>query len=209
MKIAKKIFFVITIFCFACCKSQESGKETKFENGDIIFQTSQSKQCEAVRLATHSIYSHCGIIFIENGKPFVYEAVQPVKVTPLEEWITHGENNKFKVMRLKGEKLSEITLQKMKKYGEKFLNKNYDIYFEWSDNKIYCSELVWKIYKNGAGITLCPTEKLKSFDLSNPKVKYIMEQRYGKNIPYEEDVVAPSQLANSNKLETIFDNYGE
>ena len=33
-------------------------------------------------------------------------------------------------------------------------NKDYDLYFEWSDDKIYCSELVWKIYKNGADIEL-------------------------------------------------------
>ena len=39
-----------------------------FKDGDIIFQTSQSEQCEAVRIATDSKFSHCGIIFNENGK---------------------------------------------------------------------------------------------------------------------------------------------
>ena len=87
------------------------------------------------------------------------------------------------------------------------LHKDYDLYFEWTDDKIYCSELVWKIYKNGAGIELCSLEKLKNFNLANEKVKQILKERYGNKIPLEEKVVAPSQLVNSNLLETIIDTY--
>ena len=184
-------------------------EDTTFKNGDLIFQTSESQQCEAVRIATKSKFSHCGIIFIEKGKTYVYEAVQPVKITPLKDWITHGKDSKYVVKRLKKleEKLTESQILVMKKYGEKQLNKNYDIYFGWSDSEIYCSELVWKIYKNGANIEICPTKELKDFDLSHPLVQSIMKQRYGSNIPYNEKVVAPSQLHDSELLETIFDNY--
>lgn len=183
--------------------------ETKFKDGDIILQTSQSEQCEAVRIATNSKFSHCGIIFIEGGKQYVYEAVQPVKITQLEDWIHHGKEDKYLVVRLKNSDkiLTEDVIKKMKKYGHSFLNKDYDLYFEWSDSKIYCSELVWKIYKNAANIELCKLEKLKDFNLSNPKVKAILHKRYGNKIPLNEDVIAPSQLANSDKLEIVFDNY--
>ena len=92
-------------------------------------------------------------------------------------------------------------------YGEKQLNKEYDLYFEWSDSKMYCSELVWKIYKKGAGIEISPLRKLKSFKLDNPAVRRILQQRYGNKIPYDENVVAPSQLAESDKLITVFNNY--
>ncbi len=95
----------------------------------------------------------------------------------------------------------------MKTYGNQFKNKDYDLYFEWSDDKIYCSELVWKIYKNGANIELCPLAKLKSFNLKDPKVKEILAERYGSKIPLEEKVVAPSQIVNSPLLETVADTY--
>ena len=95
----------------------------------------------------------------------------------------------------------------MKSYGYQFKNKDYDLYFEWSDDKIYCSELVWKIYKNAADITLCNLEKLESFNLENDKVKAILQERYGNNIPLKEEVVAPSQLVNSDQLITIIDTY--
>lgn len=206
----KIILFLISI-CFTLLISCGNSKTTltEFQNGDIIFQTSESEQCEAVRIATNSKFSHCGIIFIEKGKTYVYEAVQPVKITPIEDWITHGKNSKYVVKRLKNSevKLTVTQLDAMKKYGSKMLNKNYDIYFGWSDSEIYCSELVWKIYKNGANIELCKTKELKEFNLNNPKVQRIMHQRYGSQIPLHEEVVAPSQLHDSELLETVFDNY--
>lgn len=183
--------------------------EQSVQDGDIIFQTSQSKQCEAVRIATNSKFSHCGIIYVINGEKYVFEAVQPVKITLLSEWIKHGEDNKYLVKRLKNsfKILTSEVISKMKNYGKQFDKKDYDLYFEWTDDKIYCSELVWKIYKNGAGIELCSLEKLKNFNLANEKVKQILKERYGNKIPLEEKVVAPSQLVNSNLLETIIDTY--
>ena len=225
MKKAKIIFAIVTLglsFYFALAitkkvfnKSEISSnlvENTEFEkilDGDIIFQTSQSAQCEAVRIATNSKFSHCGIIFVINNKKMVFEAVQPVKLTPIEDWINHGKENKYVVKRLKNSNaiLTKPTLQKMKDYGHNFLNKDYDGYFSWNDDQIYCSELVWKIYKNGANVELCKLAKLKSFNLNDEKVKVILAERYGKNIPLEEDVVAPSQIVNSENLETVFDNY--
>lgn len=196
-------YFIVS----ACAKKDQQSAELR--DGDIIFQTSQSQQCEAVRIATNSKFSHCGIIYQIDGKNYVYEAVQPVKITPLEDWITHGKDNAVVVKRLKNaaEVLTPATLQKMKEYGKQFKNRDYDLYFEWSDKKIYCSELVWKIYKNGANIELCKLESLKNFNLSNPKVKEILAERYGNNIPLDEKVVAPSQLVDSDALITVMDTY--
>ena len=201
------LFFGLIFISFNC--KEIDSKEVALQNGDIIFQTSQSKQCEAVKIATNSKFSHCGIIYIENGKTYVYEAVQPVKMTLLEDWISHGKDSKYAVKRLKNANkiLTNDIFQKMKSYGKLMNNKDYDLYFEWSDDKIYCSELVWKIYKNGANIELCKTKKLKDFNLDNPLVKSIMKERYGSKIPFNEAVVAPSQLYESEMVETIFDNF--
>jgi hypothetical protein len=181
----------------------------QIQEGDMVFQTSQSKQCEAIKIATNSKFSHCGIVFIRDGKKYVFEAVQPVKHTPLEAWIAHGKGNHFVVTRLKNAStvLNPQTLQKMKAYANGLNNKDYDLYFEWSDDMIYCSELVWKIYKNGAGIELCPLQKLKDFNLKYPKVQAILAERYGNNIPLDESVVAPSNLENSKIVTTVMDTY--
>ncbi|WP_125719751.1 YiiX family permuted papain-like enzyme [Flavobacterium ustbae] len=181
---------------------------SKFKDGDLIFQTSESKQCEAVRIATNSKFSHCGIIYDINDKWFVFEAVQPVKLTPLEDWIKHGRDNKYVVKRLKDDSvLKPEVLQKMKDYSQQFDGKEYDAYFEWTDNRIYCSELIWKIYKNAAGIELSKLRELKDFNLKDPRVQKILKERYGNDIPLEEKVVAPSDIADSDILKTVVDTY--
>ena len=155
-------------------KNETSGEgrhhfEEKIENGDIIFQTSKSAQSKAIQLATKSKYSHMGIVYENNERFFVYEAVQPVKLTPLNKWIKRGKNGHYVVRRLKNadKVLTPEVLKKMKAVGERFKGKNYDLYFEWSDDKIYCSELVWKIYKEATGIEIGRTlEQLSDFDLS-------------------------------------------
>jgi uncharacterized protein YycO len=176
-------------------------------DGDIIFQTSNSGQSKAIQLATKSKYSHCGIIYIENGRRMVYEASKVVTVTPFDTWTSGGINGSFVIKRLKNadDILTPAILKKMKQEGEKFKGKDYDVLFGWSDEKIYCSELVWKIYKRGAGIEVGKLEKLKDFDLSGDVVKNTMKQRYGNNIPFNETVVSPIAVFESDLLETIID----
>ena len=173
-----------------------------YETGDIIFQTSKSAQSIAIQKATHSPYSHMGMIVNKNGRAWVLEAIQPVKYTALQQWIDRGVNKAYVVKRYQG-KLTSNQQSKLIKNAETYLNKPYDIYFEWDDDAIYCSEIVWKAYKNALGIELAPLEKLKSFDLSDPKVKALMKQRYGQTIPLQESVIAPSAIFNSTKLITV------
>ena len=174
-------------------------------NGDLIFQTSLSAQSQAIQLATKSEYSHCGIIYKNGNAYYVFEAVQPVKLTPLSAWIDRGKDKKFVIKRLKNadEVLTPAVLLKMKQVGDQFKGKNYDLTFEWSDDKIYCSELIWKIYQRAAGIELGTPEKLKDFDLSNEIVKKKMKERYGERLPMEETVISPAAIFNSDLLITV------
>ncbi len=181
---------------------------SQFMDGDIIFQSSMSGQSAAIQIATNSKYSHCGMIFLEDGEVYVLEAVQPVKVTPLDVWITHGDDHHYVVKRLvdRGEHLNPRELSKMKNLGESWIGKNYDITFEWDDSRIYCSELVWKLYSRGAGLDLCALQELRDFDLTSPIVSRIVKERYGKKIPWDEKVVSPGALFDCPLLETVLEN---
>jgi len=188
----------------SCHSKTES---TELQNGDIIFQTSKSGQSKAIQIATGSKYSHMGIVYKQGNDFFVYEAVQPVKLTPLNEWISRGENGHYVVKRIKDSEnlLTSETLTKMKQIGEKYTGKDYDLYFEWSDSRIYCSELVWKIYKEALGLEIGELEKLGDFNLNDKAVKQKLKERYGDNIPKDELVISPSSMFESDKLITILD----
>ncbi|MFN8699624.1 MAG: YiiX/YebB-like N1pC/P60 family cysteine hydrolase [Flavobacteriales bacterium] len=50
-----------------------------------------ARQCRAIQLATHSEWTHCGVVFIRNGQWVVAEAVEPVVFTPVDEFIARGK----------------------------------------------------------------------------------------------------------------------
>lgn len=205
MQMSFKILILLFLTTLLACNEKSN---PSFQNGDIIFQTSTSSQSKAVQEATKSKYSHMGMIFVEEGKTFVFEAVQPVKLTPLKKWIQRGEGSHYTVKRLRNAEqiLTPSVLQQMKAIGKTYLGKNYDLYFEWSDERIYCSELVWKIYKNAAGLEIGKPGQLKDFDLSGENVKLKLKERYGNKIPLDEKVISPVSMFNSEKLITIYKN---
>ena len=136
------------------------------------------------------------------------EAVQPVSKTPLEEWIKKGEDKHFVDCRLKNSQniLSKGILSKMKKIASQQLGKEYDDEFNWSDEKMYCSELVYKIYYYTTGLELSKPVALKTFDLTSPDVKSKMEEQYHGKIPLTELCISPQQLFESPLLEKILED---
>jgi hypothetical protein len=206
------LFSLIVVFAFsgfhslgAISKGKVKSETNQYDwlrDGDIVFQTTNSVQCEAVQLATNSPYSHCGIVFKKNGSWRVLEAVQPVRYRSFDLWIQQGMNGHYVVKRLKNAEslITPDVVKKMQKEGAKMLGKDYDITFEWSDREIYCSELVWKIYKRVLDIEVGNLKKLGDFDLTSEIVKRILKERYGTNIPLNETVISPADIFESELL---------
>ena len=107
-----------------------------------------------------------GVIFHQGDGWYVYEAIGPVKSTRLERWIARGEGQHYTIKRLKDEKiLTGKALGQLKTAALRFMGRPDHPYFEWSDDKIDCSEFVWKIYKDGIGIELGRLQSSEDFDL--------------------------------------------
>jgi hypothetical protein len=178
---------------------------SRFQTGDLIFQTSLSGQSLAIAVATHSPCTHMGMIVHIDGKPSVQEARTNVHFVPVQDWIKSGKDQQYFLMRLKNSDklLTRANLEILEKEARKFLQKRYDFNFTWSDDQVYCSELIWKIYKRALNIEIGAPKKLKDFDLSHPIVQKLLKQRYGNNIPYEETVISPADMFASDKLQRV------
>ena len=201
----KPIAISLLLVCLVGCAP---GGDYGPRNGDIIFHTSRSAQSLAIQLATKSPYSHMGIVYVRDGEPFVLEAVQPVKLTPLGAWTARGEDGHFVVKRLRDADthLTAEALDKMYAVGQQLVGKDYDPYFEWSDDRIYCSELIWKVFDRGAGIQVGERQTIADFDLSHPTVQAKVKERYGDRIPLDEIVVSPAAIFDAANLETVYEN---
>lgn len=203
------LFLLSLVFIlFACHNSEKtpptSQKSLPLINGDIIFQTSTSSQSEAIQLATNSRYSHVGIVFQKGEDWFVFEAIQPVSITPIEEWIARGKDKTYTVKRLKDKDfLDSKVANQMIAFGQSQLGKPYDLDFQWSDEKMYCSELVWKLYHEVAGVKLCALKTYSDYELGNEIVAAKIIERFGKEFPVNEQVISPEDIFNSELLETV------
>src|SRR5262245_37657841 len=135
----------------------------ELKDGDLIFQTSKSSQSLAIQRATGSRYSHMGMIFLRDGKPYVFEAVATVRLTPLDRWIARGAGQHYVVKRLRdaNKTLTPAALDKLKVASKRFEGRPYDLAFDWSDSRIYCSELVWKAYDRALGVRIGKLQKVR------------------------------------------------
>ncbi len=193
----KKFLNVLFLFLIIGCS-----KDSTLKDGDIIFQESQSNQSTIIKELTNSRYTHCGVILIQHDQPYVFEAVEPVKVTPLSEWIERGVDHHYVVKRLNRE-LTGIELGKMLSEGRKFEGKPYDLQFMWSDSKLYCSELIWKIYKNSTGIELNTVQYMRDFDTDTPSIQKFINERWSGTLPDNEPVLTPLRLFEAPQLQIV------
>jgi len=172
-------------------------KTYDLREGDIVFQGNAGPQSDAIRAATHSPFTHCGVVFEKNGKWMVMEAIEPVQVTPLEHFVARSLPKTFHAMRLK-QRPKDLKLDQAKQWAGQQQGLPYDLRFQWGNEALYCSEFVWKLYDQ-AGVKLCETRTFGSYDLEAPVVKRVIQERYGgvDQLPRMEPVVAPSDLATS------------
>lgn len=166
----------------------------EFKEGDIIFQTSQSKQSPLIAYATMSNKTHCGIIVEKDSKIYVLETLGTIKLTPIQTFIDRGLFKKYWVKR--------YTDDKLKVNYEKYLGIKYDLAFKFNNEKYYCSELVYSIYKNDFNIELCKTKQLKEYNLLG-----IRDQAKRRGMDEEQFVVSPSDIFESKYLKTPDDSY--
>ena len=191
----------IVLVLMSSCERTDLGLRA----GDVIFQTSLSSQSKAIQLATGSKYSHMGIVLNHDGKLMVYEAVGPVKFTAVNSWIKRGSGNHFVVKRLKNADsiLTERNVFRLDSVAETFVGKPYELAFNWTDEKLYCSELVWKIFDRALNLQVGRLQKLGEFNLSNTEVQNKMKERYPHGIPLDETVISPEQIFQSTLLEVV------
>lgn len=174
------------------------------KEGDFIFQSlPHGPLVDAIETATASPYSHCGIVMKKDGKWVVIEAYDGVEYTPLNEWIERGRDEKITVFR--DAKLTQDQIEKMIKAAEVFVGREYDIKYEMSDEKLYCSELIYKAYKTATGRTVGKIEKLG--DLNWKPIESVIRVLEWGGLPLEREMVTPASLTTSTDLTLIHSNY--
>lgn len=179
--------------------------EQTVQPGDLVFQKCLSIQGVAIRIATNSQYDHMGIIILRHGKKMVLEALEPVQCTPLAEWVKRTPFTSIAIRRpvIFATDPPANLIARLDTAAHEFEGKSYDYLMEWSDDRLYCSELVWKLFQRHFQIELCPLQHLRDFNITHPLVARQLKKTYGNAIPLDRTVVSPESLLNSSALQVV------
>ena len=168
--------------------------------GDIVVQSSPSNPLvRAIEGATDSPWSHCGIVAYEDGAWVVYEASSYVTGTPLSEVILRSRDEQYAIYRLKPEYRQHIprVLAEVKNLSRR----PYDAKYELDDEKIYCSELIYKAYLKATGEELGRLVRLR--DLRWKPFAEIITKLEGGPPPLDRQMITPRDLAQAEQLELV------
>jgi hypothetical protein len=193
------------------------------KTGDIVFQDAGGEQGMAIMLATHSPYTHVGLIELDKrGRPMVVEAARHVRTVPLDRWIKYGTLKRITVKRIKG--LSERDALNAVARAHAYDGRPYDFYFYEARDQIYCSELVYAAFKEGTGITVGKVERVRDLAIDSRAVRAVIEDRWkrhplcqsGANTKFEachaaildQTLVTPASIARDPQMEDVYSNFG-
>lgn len=169
---------------------------TDIREGDVIFHTSQSSQSPLIQIGTRSHITHCGIVVMKDGKPYVLETLKTLVLTPLDKFIARGKDGKYWLKRSDKE---DIKIE----YAH-YLGKPYDVAFSFDNDIYYCSELVYDIYKRQLGIELCTPKQIGDYlILGTDKLDKIEETMSRRGITKEQYAVAPVDIFESEHLYNV------
>ena len=173
--------------------------------GDIVFQplTRLSDLVRTIEGVTHSPYSHCGVVVKRDGQWYVIEALGEVRLTPLARWVRQGRLSRFAVYRLDEEHRESIPafVQEL----EKYVGLPYDTRFRMDDASIYCSELVYKGFRDATDEELGQLVPLR--DLDWEPYAHTIEKYEGGPAALERMIITPRHLSEASQLERVFGFY--
>lgn len=196
-------FICISAILFSVNVWADDISKHDFKDGDILLQHLPSYLSSVIADVTNSQYSHCGIIVHRNSEPYVIEAIGPVLYTPVRDWINRGISGYFTQIRPKN--LTSGQIRKVIAESVKFLGKPYDIQYELDDEKIYCSELVYKAFLRGCHIEIGTKSSLGSLNWK-PHEKFIRHVAHGK-LPLERILITPESLVKSPDVTLVYSSF--
>ena len=155
-------FYVIKYYLFKSTPTQtHMPKELllNLKSGDIIFRKESNQISDIFAKVNNSQYSHIGLINIEDKKITVIHIEDnadesDLKSNNIDEFLHFA--TKYSIYRsinkIDEDKLRQ-TLLSMKKQ-----NLEFDLEFsgDESDNRVYCTELIYKIYQKSCSVDIQP-----------------------------------------------------
>lgn len=175
----------------------------ELKEGDILLQPLSCWSCHLIMQQENSDFAHMGMVIKEDGELKVFEALGEVRVISLNDFIKRTSKGKRVLVRRLSADYKFFPNEEFYIEIGKFKNLSYDHGFRWDNfdkkgEKIYCSELVFKILSPLGFLTYTET-KIMDFDI-NPQ---LWDRYFKGETPRGEYGISPEDFNLSKDFETV------
>jgi hypothetical protein len=174
------------------------------EIGDVIVQsiTPCGRLLRTIKGVTESKWCHCGVVDRKDDSWVVCEAVgNGVRYTPLAYFLLRGETIDFAAYRLAGD--FRRSAGALAACCGKYVGRPYDIQYELDDEKIYCSELVYKAFRDATGgDELRVVQRFGDLNWK-PFEKDIAFYHGSEDLPFDRLVITPAALTTTDRMQEV------
>lgn len=177
----------------------------EIKSGDLVFvDDTSSNLSKAINDVTkkegNSNYTHVGICVLENNEVFVYHA-DPQKNVVKEPLTTFLNDRKKATVHLY--RMDEISKNQLKNgfaIAEKMIGKSYDYAYRNDNDKIYCSELIYEMFKQDTVFKMNPMtfKDIKTGEFHKNWIEHY--QKLGVEIPEGELGCNPNDMSKNRNL---------
>lgn len=174
------------------------------QEGDVLVQDISpcGRLLRTVKGVTQSEWCHCGVVVKKDGQWQVCEAVgKAVRYTPLRAFLWRGDTVHFAAYRLR--EPFHVNIPKFIESLQPYVGRPYDMQFELDDEKIYCSELVYKAYRDATGEELGSVQTFGDLNWE-PFHDELAHYHGNHDLPLAREVVTPVSLTHSPQLIRVF-----
>ena len=206
-----RLLLCACIAIFPGCRSRQKTAAEPAEYdpqaGDFVFQSlPHNPLIDAIEGSSGSPFSHCGIVKQRavahkySGSWVVIEAIGPVKETTLSWWIAQGRGSGYVVFRLRDPLAKKVPA--IIAAAERYEGRPYDIHYDMDDEKIYCSELLYKAVRDATGKKIGRIRKLGELNW-RPYEQVIRSIENG-GLPLEREMITPRDFSEAPELQEVF-----
>ncbi|CAN5567095.1 hypothetical protein BH10BAC4_BH10BAC4_11590 [soil metagenome] len=189
-----------------------SSAQARLREGDLLFQTNAcGPLCESINKVTEGYkgfdFNHCALVIkVKNSLQAIEAIGEDVHLISIEKFYERSKGiNPIVVGRLRPS--YQHALKDISTRALSYLNTAYDPYYELDNGKLYCSELIYELFKSSDNGE--PIFPLAPMTFKDPVTKEIFDgwkiyyQSLNHPIPEGKPGINPGGLSLSDKISIV------
>lgn len=167
-----------------------------FQSGDVILISLNCYMCSTIESEGDGKFSHSGLLIKQQNQTYVLQALGKLEIIELSQFLKlvrpGGDVAIYRPAEFQFSRPSNREL--LHTFQEKYVHKEFDGYYLWDDEKLYCSEFVVKFLNEFL------SKKIQPKPMSFENNLEIWEQYYQGNVPHGKPGFSPNDFAKSKKF---------